>query len=276
MLLCFGTNGCGQFGAQTPASTKLNGERADCSRVSARVLLPKDLGGHIPRTVSASPTCTALVTDNGKCLCLGLSPLHTTANIGRIIVAPAFDTRFRRIACGHAHVLAVTDRGELWGWGDNSCRQLGSTSAPEVKRPEKPRAMVNCKVIGIAAGKRHSIALGDTGVAYSWGCNEYGQLGVIAEGEVDASSCGAASCSADSASQKSIVTTKEAKVSPKSDFTCKAAAQRVAVDAPLASVAAGWEHSAFVTQTGVIFTCGFGMSVVTSLVLALVLLPLSR
>ena len=91
MLLCFGTNGCGQFGMSTVAYTKLSGGREGCISVPARVLLTKDLDVHIPSAVSASPTSTALVpgvTDNGKCLCLGLSPLHTTATLGRNIVAP--------------------------------------------------------------------------------------------------------------------------------------------------------------------------------------------
>ena len=260
MLLSFGTNGCGQFGASTLATTKLSGGRSGCTCVSARALLPKELGGHIPRSVSASPTCTALVTDSGKCLCIGLSPLHTMANLGRNIVAPTVaDIRFCRIACGHAHILAVSERGELWGWGDNSCLQLGSVSTRDVTRPKRLGALVPCKVIDIAAGKRHSIALGDTGAAYSWGSNEYGQLG-IGEGRVDGPFSGAAPSSVDVELKKVSAVTKETDLPPKPVFNkCMATAQRVAADAPIAAVAAGWEHSAFVTKAGVILTCGFGM-----------------
>jgi len=32
-------------------------------------------------------------------------------------------------------------------------------------------------IVKLAAGSRHSIALTNDGHAYSWGCNDYGQLG---------------------------------------------------------------------------------------------------
>ena len=266
MLLCFGTNGCGQFGAPTATTTKLTGERADCRHVSARILLPKDLSGRVPIAVSASPTCTALVTEKGECLCLGLSPLHTTENFGRKIVAPiSKHIKFRLVACGHDHILALSEQGELWGWGNNSCQQLGPTSAVKVMRPTDLRHMVPRKLVDIAAGKRHSIALGDDGVAYSWGNNEYGQLGIGAKqvsiqthvvADPDISAC---------ASSKHPVAAAQTDSALKPSLERKAAAHRVVVDVPVVSVAAGWEHSAFITKTGVILTCGFGMYVCINL-----------
>ena len=259
MLLCFGTNGCGQFGAPTTTSTKLNGERSECTHVSARVLSPKELDDHVPTAVSASPTCTALVTDKGRCLCLGLSPLHTTANFGRSIVAPiAKDIKFRLVACGHAHILALSERGELWGWGDNSCKQLGPTSASRVMQPTGLRELVPYKLIDISAGKRHSIALGDNGMAYSWGNNEYGQLGFGGK-QPTVQTHEAASSGVDSASHNSLGAANETESALNSALKGKTLAHRIAVDEPVVSVAAGWEHSAFVTKTGAILTCGFGM-----------------
>jgi len=32
-------------------------------------------------------------------------------------------------------------------------------------------------IVKLAAGSRHSLAVASTGHAYSWGCNDYGQLG---------------------------------------------------------------------------------------------------
>ena len=42
---------------------------------------------------------------------------------------PQEGVKIRDIACGGGHMLAVTDFGELYSWGDNRCAQLGVTGA---------------------------------------------------------------------------------------------------------------------------------------------------
>lgn len=43
------------------------------------------------------------------------------------------------IACGSNHVLAVTDNGSLWSWGDGRWGQLGHGNAGDVGKPAKVR-----------------------------------------------------------------------------------------------------------------------------------------
>ncbi|CAG0900887.1 unnamed protein product, partial [Cyprideis torosa] len=78
--------------------------------------------------------------------------------------------------CGQ-HALACTESGELYAWGHNGYCQLGngSTNAmvtipAQVHFPEK-------KVIEVACGSHHSLALTAEGEVFAWGQNNFGQVG---------------------------------------------------------------------------------------------------
>jgi alpha-tubulin suppressor-like RCC1 family protein/PKD repeat protein len=73
-------------------------------------------------------------------------------------------------------VLAITNEGDVWAWGDNSKGQLGiSTKKTSFTYPVRININVPCK--SIAAGHQHALALTHDGHVLSWGANDYGQLG---------------------------------------------------------------------------------------------------
>ncbi len=82
------------------------------------------------------------------------------------------------IACGYTHSLALKSDGTVWAWGYNTHGQLGDGNYEE----EYFRVPVQCSglsgVITIACGEEHSIALKSDGTVWTWGDNEYGQLGL--------------------------------------------------------------------------------------------------
>ncbi|XP_066276079.1 secretion-regulating guanine nucleotide exchange factor-like [Branchiostoma lanceolatum] len=82
------------------------------------------------------------------------------------------------VACGWDFTLAVTEGGHLFSWGSNAFGQLG---VPEVKGHSSTstpvQSLQGVRIVGVAAGLRHAVALDDTGSVWTWGAGKRGQLG---------------------------------------------------------------------------------------------------
>ncbi|CAK9798779.1 RCC1 and BTB domain-containing protein 1 [Anthophora quadrimaculata] len=85
----------------------------------------------------------------------------------------------KTFACGKSpHCLALTEEGEVYSWGSNSCYQLGNANVNKGLVPSPVEFNLHDKVvIQIACGYRHSLALTDDGKVYAWGDNNFGQIG---------------------------------------------------------------------------------------------------
>jgi len=88
------------------------------------------------------------------------------------------------VAAGGRHTLAIRSDGSLWSWGANDVGQLGRPDAAAVTNPPKMVCLEPAcntpnefRWIAIAAGTDHSLALRSDGTLWSWGNNEYAQLG---------------------------------------------------------------------------------------------------
>ena len=122
------------------------------------------------------------------------------------------DVRIKHLACGKLHMLAVTEAGELFAWGDNRCAQLGlptsldpvdvvygdtvgspvrgggaepssyqkgsknETSITNIG-PSLVTSLSHVKVKYVACGAYHSLCLTTDGKVYSWGRCANGRLG---------------------------------------------------------------------------------------------------
>ncbi|XP_014916266.1 RCC1 and BTB domain-containing protein 1-like [Poecilia latipinna] len=76
------------------------------------------------------------------------------------------------------HVLLATDDGELFAWGHNGYSQLGNGTTNQGVAPVVVSAnLINKKVMEVACGSHHSMALTDSGEVYAWGYNNCGQVG---------------------------------------------------------------------------------------------------
>ncbi|XP_054447724.1 E3 ISG15--protein ligase HERC5 [Pteronotus mesoamericanus] len=84
-----------------------------------------------------------------------------------------------QITCGDYHSLALSKGGELFAWGQNLHGQLGlgkvfdSTPTPQIVEH-----LSGVPLAQISAGKAHCMALSMSGNVYSWGRNNFGQLGL--------------------------------------------------------------------------------------------------
>jgi alpha-tubulin suppressor-like RCC1 family protein len=91
-----------------------------------------------------------------------------------------------QVACGDAHSLALSQNGQVYGWGYTSSGQLGlgisgENSDPSmrcIKEPVLIEKLANIKITDIYAGYTFSIFINDKKEPYACGLNDYSQLGI--------------------------------------------------------------------------------------------------
>ena len=71
-----------------------------------------------------------------------------------------------KLECGKLYSVGYNGNGELGNGNDEDCK--------EIKEIE---FFKNLKIIDIKSGGNHSLAISENGEIFSWGCNEYGQIG---------------------------------------------------------------------------------------------------
>ncbi|WP_113704304.1 RCC1 domain-containing protein [Nonomuraea lactucae] len=82
------------------------------------------------------------------------------------------------ITAGGGHSLALLADGRVKAWGSNSAGQLGIGSIGGVQdEPVDVVGLGGVRVVAIAAGNGHSLALLADGRVKAWGANFFGQLG---------------------------------------------------------------------------------------------------
>ena len=86
-----------------------------------------------------------------------------------------------QIHAGYEHSLALASDGTVYAWGRNNSGQLGKNDATDAHIPAAVRTlgtpMAGKIIVQLAAGNSQSIALASDGTVYTWGWNQYGQLG---------------------------------------------------------------------------------------------------
>jgi alpha-tubulin suppressor-like RCC1 family protein len=81
------------------------------------------------------------------------------------------------VATGMTHSLALSSTGTLYAWGNNDNGQLGDGSNKARSNPVIVSGFSGKKIVAIAAGNFHSVAVTDDGSVWAWGDNSSGQLG---------------------------------------------------------------------------------------------------
>ena len=84
---------------------------------------------------------------------------------------------FTQVAAGDGHNLALLADGTVWAWGLNNYGQLGDNTVTERPAPVEVQLLRHFGIKAVAAGATHSMALSKGGVIWSWGRNNFGQLG---------------------------------------------------------------------------------------------------
>ncbi len=88
------------------------------------------------------------------------------------------DKKIINFVNGCLHTIAITESGEVYCWGFNNYGVLGL--GPNVSQFEKPKLnhyLSHEKVINVICGGGHTVALTQLNFVYSWGYNNWGQVG---------------------------------------------------------------------------------------------------
>lgn len=129
------------------------------------------------------------LTDKGTVYCWGLGNASQlgTGNTGNSRIAVPVRTdgvlagkRIVAIAAGDIHTLALDSDGKVYAWGTNTAGQLGNGNTTTSSLPvavTTTGALSGKRIVAIAAGQVHSLALDSEGKAYAWGTNTQGRLG---------------------------------------------------------------------------------------------------
>ncbi|KMQ89857.1 rcc1 and btb domain-containing protein 1 [Lasius niger] len=92
----------------------------------------------------------------------------------------------KTFACNSYFVLALTEEGEVYSWRFKKKRKLDDEShAVVTSTPTRVACLSEERIVDIACGSDHSLALTSDGKVYAWGENKYGQIGNGAGGHAD-------------------------------------------------------------------------------------------
>ena len=158
-----------------------DGSRTDQKRQPTRIATPRNVA-YVD--VAAGWDFSIAVGDNGKLYAWGwnyLGALGTgTEQDSRVPVQlPTPDgVRFTEVVSGGKHSLARTEDGEIYAWGANTYGAIGNgTTSTEGQLSPALVSAPGVVFTSLAAGNGTSFATASDGTTYSWGLNDYTQLG---------------------------------------------------------------------------------------------------
>jgi hypothetical protein len=106
---------------------------------------------------------------------------HKPVAVSAGLIPPG--TKIIQVAAGSGHSLALSSTGQVYAWGYDDDGELGDAPMSPADEPAPVPVSYDAemppgtKIIQIAAGSLHSLALSSTGQVYAWGSNAQGQLG---------------------------------------------------------------------------------------------------
>lgn len=167
-----------------------NSQLGDGSTLTSDVPVSVDQGavpgGVTLLQVSAGVSHTVALGDDGKLYAWGrneygqLGDGTTDSSAVPVAVNAPNGITFALVSAGGFHTVALGSDGQLyaWGWGSFGRLGNGSTANSSVPVPiSQGEIPAGVAIAAFSAGADHTVAIGSDGIAYSWGYNQYGQLG---------------------------------------------------------------------------------------------------
>ena len=168
---CGGGGGGGGSGASSTASTGEPQAGTGSSQVKSVMAVSQTRDNTL--VVDGAGVLWARGSNLGGALGIG----STTGDVLNLISKESDDVKpepraYVRISSSETHSLALTDEGQLWGWGDNSSGQLGTG-----QKMHHRAVLLASDVVALAAASDHSLYVTRNGKLYAMGSNHHGQLG---------------------------------------------------------------------------------------------------
>ncbi|PNW71667.1 hypothetical protein CHLRE_16g663876v5 [Chlamydomonas reinhardtii] len=174
------------------------------------------------------------------------------------------------VAAGDAHTACLTESGRVYTFGCNASGQLGvgrdaiPGGRSHSARPMLVEALTGQRVVSVAAGAAHSLAVTDSGRLYAWGLGDHGRLGLgppPSAASSSNSSCGSdgsSDSSSDRTSSSSSCSEGGGARSPWVEWLPRAVTTAALGGSKPAEVFAGPATSACMDEAGRVYTWGFG------------------
>ncbi|OJU47861.1 MAG: hypothetical protein BGN96_05740 [Bacteroidales bacterium 45-6] len=164
-LWAWGVNSNGQLGNGTTNNSNI----------------PVQIGaGYTWKQVAAGSSHSLAIRDDGTLWAWGynvysqLGTGNTTDSSIPVKVGTA--TNWSQIAAGNYHSIGIQSDGSLWVWGSNAYGQMGNSSTgTNLTVPTKIGTGSTWKQV--TAGSDHNLAIKADGTLWTWGRNDFGQLG---------------------------------------------------------------------------------------------------
>jgi alpha-tubulin suppressor-like RCC1 family protein len=86
------------------------------------------------------------------------------------------DTDWQSVTAGNA-TLAIKTDGTLWSWGSNDNGQLGNGTSDTDPHPDPTQVGTDTDWASVSTSYGATLALKQDGTLWSWGANDFGQLG---------------------------------------------------------------------------------------------------
>ena len=201
----------------------------------------------------------------------------------RVPVAGFNGERIVMVSAGDGHSVALSEGGHLYTWGFGAQGQLGHNDREDQWAPRQVEGgrFGGEKVVFVAAGAHHTVAVTVVGRLYTWGNGGRGRLGhgdidtrlvptLVAAGAI----AGSAAVMAASGVAHTLVVTHDGALWAcgcgelgrlgLNDEKDRYSFERVGAEefggARVVAAAAGWNHSVAVTEDGALWTWGCGGS----------------
>ena len=114
---------------------------------------------------------------------LGISSFDASRDLPEKLIHFPANTRIIAIAGGGSHSLALDSGGNVWAFGANAVGQLGNGQNIEQRGPTRTIFPDGTpRIVAIAAGGAHSLAIDANNNVWAWGTNGNGELGNQATG----------------------------------------------------------------------------------------------
>jgi len=168
--VCWGRGGFGQLGG---------GTEGDAGNVATFVNTPEHW-----RHLDVGRLTTCGVTTEGTGYCWGYNQRGEVGDdavaLGTRVVQPheiMGGHRWKTVVAGWLHACGITESNVTMCWGSNNSGQLGIGSLDTLAH-RVPQAVLGGKVfVQLSAAARHTCGVTNTGEAYCWGLNNFGELG---------------------------------------------------------------------------------------------------
>ena len=165
----WGYNANGQLGNNSNAN------------VSSPVMVAS--GGNNWKQVSAGRIHTSAIKTDGTLWSWGWNSYGQIGNnnftgISYPAQTVSAGTNWKQVACGDYFTTAIKTDSTIWAWGRNAFGALGSGATLSTNYPSPIQNAVAGQLWKqVACGESHVAAIRTTGQLYTWGKNDYGQLG---------------------------------------------------------------------------------------------------